>query len=68
MRIDAVERLAYWKEREAIARDSVNSWQKSGDRMSPGALKRASDWLKMTTQLVRGWQTEVDKLRTRKAA
>ena len=68
MRIDPVARLVYWKERETAARESVVSWQKTGDRMTPGAVKRASDWHKTTVELVSGWQKEVDKLQARKAA
>lgn len=60
MRIDPVERLNYWKSREALAVESVVSWQKSGDAMSPGAVKRASDWLKTVRQLIQGWQTAAD--------
>lgn len=59
MRIDAVERLAYWKSCEADAAANLQVWRKRGDSMAPGAVKRASDWNKSVIELVKGWQEVV---------
>lgn len=61
MHIDPFERLAYWRIREIAALDSVTFWTKAGEKVAPGALKRARDWHKMTVELVHGWQMEVNK-------
>ncbi len=61
MRIDPVERLAFWKAAETQAAERVKLWLKTGDKMSPGAIKRAADWHRMTVELVSGWTKTVDE-------
>lgn len=56
MRIDAVERLRYWVVREIAATENLAVWRKRGDAMSPGAIKRAADWHREVSDLVKAWR------------